>query len=413
MADPRAPLLRPLCDLAIIGAGPAGLAAAVAARAAGVGHVVVLEREAEPGGIPRHCGHSPYGLREFSRLMGGRAYAARLADQARAAGAEIHCETSVVAIHPGGRLTLSTPQGAMELAARRVLLATGCRETPRATRLIGGEKPGGILNTGALQGLVYLQGITPFRRPLILGSELVAFSALLTCRHAGIRPVAMAAPEPAPLARWPARWLPRALGVPYLAQTRLTAIHGRDRVTGVTLATPQGARELACDGVILTGGFRPENALALTGHLALDPATRGPLVDSDGRCSDPAYFAAGNTLRGVETAGWCWAEGRRAGAAIAADLARDTPPPPALTLTTEGPIAWALPQHIRPGAGALPDLQLRVAAPVRGRLSLHLNGAEVLSRAVHARPERRITLPLSALPPGAEGALILRLEADG
>lgn len=401
--------LRALCDVAIIGAGPAGLSAAVALRQAGVGHVVVLEREAEPGGIPRHCGHSPYGLREFRRLMGGRAYAARLAEAARAAGAEVHCNTSVVSIHPGGRLMVTSPKGAMEIGARRVLLATGCRETPRSARLIGGDKPGGILNTGALQGMVYLQGITPFRRPLIVGSELVAFSALLTCRHAGMRPVGMADPGLVPLARWPARWLPRVLRLPYWPDTTLGAIHGRDRVTGVTLHGPDGPREVACDGVILTGGFRPENALALTGHLTIDPATRGPLVDSDGRCSDPAYFAAGNVLRGVETAGWCWAEGARIGAVLAADLAHPKPPP-ALRVETEGAIRYALPALIRPGASALPDLQLRAAAPVRGRLTLTLNGAEVLSRSLHARPERRITLPLSGLPRDAQGTLVVRLE---
>ncbi|THD84513.1 NAD(P)/FAD-dependent oxidoreductase [Aliigemmobacter aestuarii] len=404
--------LRPLCDLAIIGAGPAGLSAAVAARAAGAGHVVVLEREAEPGGIPRHCGHSPYGMREFRRVMGGRAYAARLAAEARAAGAEIHCETSVIAIHPGGRLLVSTPKGAMEIGARRVLLATGCRETSRAARLIGGEKPGGILNTGALQGLVYLQGITPFRRPLIVGSELVAFSALLTCRHAGMRPVGMAAPEARPLARWPAGLLPRLMGVPFWGRTRIAAIHGHDRVTGVTLEGPDGPRDLACDGVILSGRFRPENALALTGHLEIDPATRGPVVDSDGRCSDPAYFAAGNALRGVETAGWCWAEGRRIGVAIAADLARGLPSP-TLTVAAEGALAYALPARIRPGSDGLPDLQLRAARPLRGRLTLTLDGTEILSRTISARPERRITLPLSILPAGASGRLVVRLEEGG
>jgi NADPH-dependent 2,4-dienoyl-CoA reductase/sulfur reductase-like enzyme len=396
------------CDVAIIGAGPAGLSAAVALRAAGVARVLVLEREADPGGIPRHCGHSPYGLREFRRLMHGPAYARRLATAATAAGAEIHCQATVTALHPGGRISLSTPDGLAEVTARRVLLATGCRETPRSARLIGGEKPGGILNTGALQGMVYLGGQVPFRRPLILGSELVAFSALMTCRHAGIRPVALVEPGPRTTARWPVAMLPRMLGVEVRFSTDLTAIHGHDRVTHCTL---NGTEDIACDGVILTGQFRPDSSLARMGHLAIDPDTRGPRIDADGRTSDPVVFAAGNVLRGVETAGHCWAEGRRIAASIAADLTRPLPPP-ALEVETHGPFAWVLPRLLRPGATAQPALTLRLSRPARGRLSLSLNGAELLSRPVSSRPERRLSLPLSGLPVGAAGILTLRLDED-
>ena len=137
----------------------------------------------------------------------------------------------------------------------------------------------------------------------------------------GIRPVAMVEPAGRVTARWPARLLPKLLRIPLMLGTELTAIHGRSRVTGVDLVGPDGnTRHVEADGVIVTGGFVPESALLKASHLAVDPASGGPDIDQFGRCSDPAYFAAGNLLRAVETAGWSWAEGRRAGRTIAYDL---------------------------------------------------------------------------------------------
>src|SRR5258705_12890289 len=138
-------------DVAIVGAGPAGLAAALALRRCGVARVTVLEREDEGGGIPRHCSHSPFGLREFGRIMTGPAYARRLVEAALAAGAELRTRTTVVAVGANGQLELATDAGTGTLAARRITIATGAREPPRPARLVGGERPQGVLNTGALQ----------------------------------------------------------------------------------------------------------------------------------------------------------------------------------------------------------------------------------------------------------------------
>ena len=138
-------------DVIIIGAGPAGLSAAVELRRHGIGRVVVLEREAEAGGIPRHCSHPPFGFREYGRILTGPAYAKRNVARAVAAGVEIRTRTSATALHAGGRIAVTSPDGVSEITGRRILLCLGAREAPRSARLIGGSRPIGVINTGALQ----------------------------------------------------------------------------------------------------------------------------------------------------------------------------------------------------------------------------------------------------------------------
>ena len=400
------PLDRGRIDVAVIGGGPAGLAAATALKRAGIPRVVVLEREAQAGGIPRHCGHPPFGMREFGRILRGPAYAARLVARASAAGVEIHRRTTVVEAGPCGRLLLTTPAGPVAIRPRRVIAATGVRETPRAARLIGGARVQGVVNTGALQSMVFLARRRPFRRPVIIGSELVAFSAIMTCRHARIRPLAMLEPAARVTARWPAALFPRLAGVPLATGSRLVEILGDETVTGVMVEAADGAiTRLDCDGVILSGLFTPEASLARMGHLRVDPGTGGPEVDQWGRCSDPAYFATGNLLRPVETAGWSWREGARCGQWVADDLAGRLPAPaPGRRVSTNDALKYAMPQRILPGQGGMKYLQLRASRPVRGRLVVR-DGAGILwQRRIDTRPERRILVPLHRLATPADGA---------
>jgi thioredoxin reductase len=396
-------------EVLVVGSGPAGLAAATELARLGR-RVTVLEREAEAGGIPRHCGHFPYGMREFHRLLRGPDYAARLRAAALAAGVTIRTRSTVTALLQGGHVEITDDTGPSTLSARAVLLATGVRETSRAARLIGGEKPGGVLSTGALQGIVYLNHQRPFRRPVILGTELVAFSALLTCRHAGITPMAMIEPGARITARSPVLWLARLTGVPVRLNTEIAAIHGRTRVERVTLSAPAGEVDLAADGVIVTGGFRPDAALLRGSHLEVDPASGGPVIDRWGRLSDPTYFAAGNLLRGVETAGWCWSEGRRTAQAIHSALSGQLPEPAGQRLILHHPaLRLAVPQVIG-GATASPHdrVQVRLATPAKGRLTLSGNGRTLASVRLESRPERRLTLPLPADP--GPGPFTLSIE---
>lgn len=386
-------------EVAVVGGGPAGLAAAIRLRERGVATVAVLDREPAAGGIPRHCGHYPFGMREFHRLLRGPDYARRLVARAEAAGVAIHTGTTVVGLAPGPRLLLSTAAGQAELIARRVLLATGVRESSRAARLIGGQRPLGVVTTGALQSLVYLAGQRPFRRPVILGSELVSFSALLTCRHAGIRPVAMVEENARITARHFAAMLPRLFGVPLHLATQLVSIHGQSRVEGVTLRLPDGStQEIAADGVVVTGAFTPEATLAQLGHLAVDPGSGGPVVDQFGRCSDADFFAAGNLLRPVETAGWSWREGLAAGDALAESLAgRLASAERSLAVTRAHPaIKLALPQRIAlpAGPGGTDRLQLRLSRAASGSLTVSDAGGILWQRPLAGLPERRILVPL-------------------
>jgi NADPH-dependent 2,4-dienoyl-CoA reductase/sulfur reductase-like enzyme len=394
----------------IIGAGPAGLGAAEVLAKAGA-EVTLVERQSHAGGIPRLCGHSPFGLREFHRLMGGEAYARRLVQAATKAGARILLNHSAVSF--GRVVQLATPQGDVTMAPDRILLATGAREASRAERLLPGERPLGIITTGALQDLWFARRALPFRRPVILGSELVAMSAILTCRQAGATPLAVVEPAAQPVARAPFRWLPRALGIPFLTGTTIADIIAKEgRLTQLVLRDRFGQTSVQeCDGLVLTGDFRPESGLARMCGLAIDPATLGPIVDQSGRTTRPEVYAAGNLLRGIETAGQCWAEGRAVARAMLDDLA----PTPSLEVRPGPGLRYVMPQRLTPGAqAALPALQIRLVSRARGTLTLTDGaGRRVASLQTASAPERRVTLPLSGLAlQDAKGPLIVAMEED-
>ena len=373
----------------------------------------MVERQPQAGGVPRLCGHSPFGLREFHRLLGGRAYAHRLAQDATAAGAQILLNQSVTAIDPGPTVHIATPQGTITLTPDRILLATGAREASRAERLLPGERPLGIITTGALQDLWFARGAVPFRRPALLGSELVAMSAILTCRQAGAMPVVVIEAAARPIARAPFRWLPKTLGIPLLTCTRIADNIATDgRLSQLMLCDDAGKSSVIdCDGLVLTGCFRPESGLARLCGLAIDPATQGPIVDQSDRTSHPAIYAAGNLLRGVETAGQCWAEGR----AIALALLSDLPPKAAIEVKPGAGIRYVMPQRLSPGsAAALPALQYRLDRPASGTLTLtDAQNRRIASLHIASAPERRLTLNLGDLTlQNVHGPLTLALERD-
>jgi NADPH-dependent 2,4-dienoyl-CoA reductase/sulfur reductase-like enzyme len=384
-------------DAIIVGGGPAGLSCARVLRERGVKDIVVLEREQEAGGVPRHCHHPGFGFSQFYWPYTGPAYAQRLRRDAN--GVDLRTTATVVALHPGGEIEIATPKNGLEtIHGRTVLLATGIREAPRAARLVSGDRPPwGVLTTGALQQLLHMTGILPCRRPVIVGSEWVSFSALYTLRRAGIKPAAMIEEEDRITAPGPGAMIARrAFGVPVLTGTRLIAIHGDAVVEAVEIECNGQRRRIACDAVIMTGRFVPEAALLHASHLEMDEGSGGPIIDQHWRCSDPAYFAAGNVLRPIETSGVVGREGEAAGRAMAAALAgRLDAPTRRVPVTVSPPLRYVTPQIIAIPGDRPNDLLFRgrVNQPTRGTLRLLRNGDEVWRRTIHALPEQRIQLP--------------------
>lgn len=393
-------LERERCDVAIVGAGPAGLAAATTLKALDIGRVVVLERETAPGGVPRHCGHPPFGLKEFGAVMAGPAYARKLAARAQDAGVEVRCRQNVVSLHPGGEMMIAAPNGPYRLKATRILLATGARETPRSARFLSGDRCAGVMNTGALQSFVYLENRIPFRRPVVIGTEMVSYSALLTCRKAGVKPQLMLETADRITARLIFRPASSIFGVPLHTGVSNIRLEGMEKIDAVRFVTKEGkTSRVECDGVILTGGFVPEASLARMGRLHIDAGSGGPSIDQSGRCSDPAYYAAGNLLRPIETAAWCWEEGLRTAKAIAHDIKNaHADPQPSIPITVSEPIKYVTPQCITPDAAAAHQtLQLRLTRPTAGRLTIVSGDEALFSIWLRSRNERRILLPASTI----------------
>jgi len=401
------------CNIAIVGGGTAGLALATELKRLGVEGVVVLEREPEAGGVPRHCGHYPFGVRELKRVLKGPAYARALVKNARTAGVDIRTGTTVTQLHPNARLSLNTPEGDYELQAQRVVLCTGVRESSRAQRFIGGQRPMGVLTTGALQSMVYLNQKRPFRRPVIIGTELVSFSAIMTCRHMGMRPQAMLEENERITVRQIMRPFPALKGVPVRFNAQNIRILGDKTVEAVEYSDAAGQHRIEADGVIISGRFRPEAALLHASHLEVDAGTGGPSIDQYGRASDPSYFCTGNLLRPVETSSWCWHEAVETAGRIVQDLAAPIGISESIALRAADPaLRFVVPQRlVRSDApGAMTQMQIRLSQPASGYLSAISGDKTLWSDFLQSRPERRIFAPLAPmLKPDLTSAIEMRI----
>ena len=318
-------------DILVVGAGPAGLSAAIELRRLGAGSVLVAERETSPGGVPRHSWHTGYGLRDLRRVMSGPAYAQALASAAKEAGAELRPGTTVTGWETADvdgqagscTVTLTSAGGIETVRAAAVLLATGCRERPRAARLVPGDRPAGVMTTGELQQRVYLDHERLAGRALVIGAEHVSFSAAVTLAHAGAQVVALvteyerqqsyAAFRVGAALRW---------RVPVWTACAVRRVIGRGRLAGVEVADVRtgAARFVPCDTVVFTGDWIPDHELARLAGLAMDPGTRGPVVDTTLETSAAGVFAAGNLVHAAETADIAALSGRHAARHIAAFL---------------------------------------------------------------------------------------------
>ncbi|RRR86075.1 FAD-dependent oxidoreductase [Streptomyces sp. RP5T] len=372
-------------DVAVIGAGPAGLAAAAELARRGAGQVEVLEREQQAGGIPRHSHHTGYGLRDLYRVMSGPTYAGHCLRAAQEAGATIRTGVSVTGWDEGtaDKLTLETTsrEGLGKVTARAVVLATGARERPRTARLVAGSRPAGIYTTGQLQQTVYTHDLPVGREAVIIGAEHVSYSALTTLAHAGVKVRAMVThhdrAQTYQAFRIGAQLLWRT---PVLTETTVEEILGRRRVEGVVVRHADGRRAtLACDTVVFTGDWIPDHELARHGGVPLDPGTLGPAVDTDLSTPVPGVFAAGNVLHAVETADVAALDGRAVAQSVLRHLAGTGSSKDLVPVRVDEPLLWVAPNLV---SAASP-------APPRGRFILW-SSAVVPNAAITVTQDGRI-----------------------
>ncbi|MFF9062031.1 NAD(P)/FAD-dependent oxidoreductase [Streptomyces sp. NPDC014882] len=393
-------------DVLVVGAGPAGLAAAARLAAAGAGRVEVLDRERQPGGTPRHCAHGGYGT--LLRPLTGPAYARLLVTAAGRAGATVR--PGVTALDWAGPLSLHTvgPGGPETLTARAVVLATGAHERPRAARLVPGTRPAGVHTTGELQRAVHLHGQHVGTRAVIVGAEDVSYAAAGTVRAAGATVVAMLTEHARPQTA-AARAADTRLrhGVPLLTHTTVAELLGHGRLSGVRVRHRDGRTAvLPCDTVVFTGDFVPDHELARRAGLSIDPGTRGPAVDGALRTSRPGVFAAGSLLHPAESAATAARDGAHAAAAVLDHLTgtgtrthmgtgtgTETGRPPAVPLTVAPPLRWIAPNRVTP-ADRLPYV-LRTATELTRPVLYVVQNGRVLhrERLRGALPNRTLCLP--------------------
>lgn len=362
-----------MTDVIVVGGGPAGLACAAELRRLGVSDVVVLDREERAGGIPRHCAHQGFGVRDLRRALSGPSYARRYVELAERAGVDIRVQSMVTGWSPDGSLEITAPESRESLRASAIVLATGCRERPRPARLVPGSRPEGVLTTGLLQQLVELGSPHIGKRAVIVGAEHVSFSALLTLAHAGVKVAGMTTELPRHQSL-PGAAVGAALRyrVPLWTRTALTEIRGFPRVEEVELRDLRTGqtRAVACDTVVFTADWIPDHELSVTAGLEPDPGTRGPQVDTALRTTQAGLFAVGNLLQGAEPADIAALSGRHAAASVAGWLAQSDRWPGRVPIVCRPPLLWISPNAI---SGGEPPPRDRFAL----RSSTFLAGVEI------------------------------------
>lgn len=295
-------------DLLIIGGGPAGMAAAVAAYDKGVTDILILERDRELGGILNQCIHNGFGLHTFLEELTGPEYAARYEEMVYERRIPYLLDTMVVDVQGGDpcRITaMNSTQGLFTLEAKAVVLAMGCRERPRGAMNIPGYRPSGIYSAGTAQRFVNREGRLPGREAVILGSGDIGLimARRMHLQGARVKLVAEIMPYSGGLRRNIVQCLDD-FGIPLKLSHTVTEIHGKERVTGVTvskvdenLKTIPGSEEyVSCDTVLLSCGLIPENELSEGAGAEMDPVTKGPVVNASLMTTAEGIFACGNVL---------------------------------------------------------------------------------------------------------------------
>ena len=344
-------------DLVIIGGGPAGLAAAVAARKGGVQDILILERDSELGGILNQCIHNGFGLHTFKEELTGPEYAARFIEQVEALGIAYKLNTMVLDLAADKTVTaMNKTDGLFQLHPKAVILAMGCRERPRGALNIPGYRPAGIFTAGTAQRLVNMEGYLPGRRVVILGSGDIGLimARRMTLEGAKVLCVAELMPYSGGLKRNIVQCLDD-FGIPLRLSHTVVDIQGKERVTGITLARVENGKPVPgteehydCDTLLLSVGLIPENELTKQAGIEMDPRTKGAIVYENMETSIPGVFACGNVVQVHDLVDFVSGESELAGAA-AANYIQNGPVAAGRVLTVKpgADLGYTLPQRIR------------------------------------------------------------------
>lgn len=344
-------------DLVIIGAGPAGLAAAVAAYDSGVHDLLLLERDTAPGGILQQCIHNGFGLHRFGEELTGPEYAARDIQEVNARNIPILTETMVLSVSPDRIVTaMNRTRGIFTVEAKAVILAMGCRERPRGALNIPGARPSGIYTAGTAQRFVNVQGYLPGKEVVILGSGDIGLimARRMTLEGAHVHAVCELMPYSGGLNRNIVQCL-RDFDIPLLLSHTVSKIHGGARLTGVSIAQvderlrvmPETEQYIPCDTLLLSCGLLPENELTKGAGISLDPITGGATVNERRETELPGVFACGNVLHVHDLVDFVSEEARLAGESAAAFIrSGDVERGEAIPVQASGKVRYTVPQRI-------------------------------------------------------------------
>lgn len=387
------------CDIVVIGGGPAGLAAAIAAREAGISEILVLERDRCLGGILNQCIHNGFGLHTFREELTGPEYAERFIR--RAEELEIPCllETMVMDITPGKVVTaMNREDGVFQIQAGAVILAMGCRERPRGALNIPGYRPAGIYSAGTAQRLVNIEGYMPGREVVILGSGDIGLimARRMTLEGARVHAVAELMPYSGGLKRNIVQCLDD-YGIPLKLSHTVVQIHGKERLTGVTLAEVGADRKpvpgteefIPCDTLLLSVGLIPENELSGEIGVEMNRITNGPSVNESLETSAEGVFACGNVLHVHDLVDYVSQEAALAGKNAARYVMGDWKEGLRIPLEGKGGVRYTVPSAVCPeNMEDKLTVRFRVGDVYRDRqLCVYLDGERI------SRAKKRVMAP--------------------
>jgi NADPH-dependent 2,4-dienoyl-CoA reductase/sulfur reductase-like enzyme len=343
-------------DLVVIGGGPAGMAAAVAAYEKGIRDILILERDDALGGILRQCIHNGFGLHRFGEELTGPEYAYRYEKQVKEYGIPFMLNTMVIDIDENKTVTaMNRENGIFRIEAKSVILAMGCRERPKGALNIAGTRPAGIYTAGTAQKFVNMKGLMPGREVVILGSGDIGLimARRMTLEGAKVKAVCELMPYSGGLARNIEQCL-NDFGIPLMLSHTVVEIHGKDRLTAVTIAEVDENRApkletavtIPCDTLLLSCGLIPENELTKASGITLDRVTGGAVVDGSRQTEIPGVFACGNVLHVHDLVDYVSEEAVIAGESAADFVMGKNQHGMALKLEVDGKIRYTVPQKI-------------------------------------------------------------------